>query len=151
MACDVIGDSACNGYDPARFELLGCSAGLVAILDLAACNPRAESVASDRQTARLGVVSASGIAGEARLALLHLRPLATDVDVSELVLLPVNAVSVGGLPATVSLCESGNNLFLPMSSLQEPRISQIARIFSVVQFVKSVPFVVFAAESPMIR
>jgi hypothetical protein len=34
-----------------------------------------------------------------------------------------------------------------VSSLQEPRISQIARIFSMVQFVRFVKFVVFAAES----
>ena len=38
-----------------------------------------------------------------------------------------------------------------MSSLQEPRISQIARIFSVGHFVKFVSFVVLAAESQMVR
>ena len=47
------------GYDPTRFELLGCSTDPGDILDLAACNPRAESEAPDQQTSahrgRLGL------------------------------------------------------------------------------------------------
>lgn len=79
------------------------------MFDLTACNPSGGGTVSGRGRARIGVVSAAGIAGEVRLAMLHLRPLATDADVRELVLSPDHAVAVDGLRLRLS-CVCGSTI-----------------------------------------